>query len=788
LRNLARWCFTHRRIVLLVWVASLIGLTVIHAAAGSAYSDNFDLSGTQSFDAIHLLQRAAPKASGDTDQIVIASDKGRITDPAVRTQVEAMLGKVARLPHVSEIVSPYGPTGATQISKSGQIGFANVTFDEQASKILAPAAKTFVNTARAGSGNGVEVEVEGQIAEGAANNGAGGLGLGALAAGVVLFVVFGSLLAMALPLITAALSLGTAIAVIGLLSHVISMASFSSELSLLIGLGVGVDYALFILTRYRQGLLRGLPGEQAVIESVDTSGRAVLFAGMIVCIAMLGMFALGVSFLYGVAIAASIAVAFTVVAALTLLPALLGFFGPRVLRRRERRALREGKLSTSDESPAWARWAGWIERRPAAFAVVAAGIMLLLAIPFLSMRLGSSDSGSDPSGSTTRKAYDLLAKGFGPGYNGPLQLVASVSTPAQQAAFTRVQQAVAATPGVVGATKPRFLPSPGAGQPGVALANVYPKGSPQDESTSDLLHKVRDHVIPDAARGTGLHVLVGGQTAIFDDFSTVLSRKLPLFFGVVVLLSFLLLMLVFRSLVIPAIAALMNILSAAAAFGVITAIFQDGIGASLLGIDKTGPIEAFVPVLMFAILFGLSMDYEVFLVTRIYEEWHRRGDNREAVTHGLAATGRTITAAAAIMVLVFGAFILGGQRIIELFGVGLASAVLLDALIVRSALVPSLMLMLGKANWWLPAGLDRVLPHLRVEGSAASYEGIAAGPRSGGIPPGNGSAPGVTPPRPEPAHPPSAGELESSSSAGESASPVEPAGPSGDPTIPPVPR
>jgi len=725
--------------VLLAWVAALVSLTVIHSAAGSAYSDNFDLSGTQSFDAIHLLQRAAPKASGDTDQIVIAAKQGHITDPAVRTQIEAMLAKVARLPHVSEVTSPYGPTGAAQISKSGEIAFANVTFDEQASKILAPAAKTFVNTARAGSGNGVEVEVEGQIAEGAANNGAGGLGLGALAAGVVLFLVFGSLLAMALPLITAALSLGTGIAVIGLLSHVISMASFSSELSLLIGLGVGVDYALFILTRYRQGLLRGLPGEQAVIESVDTSGRAVLFAGMIVCIAMLGMFALGVSFLYGVAIAASIAVAFTVVAALTLLPALLGFFGPRVLRRRERRALREGKLTTTDESPKWARWAGWIQQRPVAFAVVAAAIMLLLAIPFLSMRLGSSDAGSDPSGSTTRKAYDLLATGFGPGYNGPLQLVASVSTPAQKAAFVRVQQAVASTPGVVGATKPRFLPAPAPGQPGVALANIYPKGSPQDESTSNLLHTVRNHVVPAAARGTGLHVLVGGQTAIFDDFSTVLSRKLPLFFAVVVLLSFLLLMLVFRSLVIPAIAALMNILSAAAAFGVITAIFQDGIGASLLGIDKTGPIEAFVPVLMFAILFGLSMDYEVFLVTRIYEEWHRRGDNREAVTHGLAATGRTITAAAAIMVLVFGAFILGGQRIIELFGVGLASAVLLDALIVRSALVPSLMLILGDSNWWLPARLDRVLPHLRVEGSTAS-EGILSG---------NGSGPGVAPP-PEP--------------------------------------
>jgi RND superfamily putative drug exporter len=350
-------------------------------------------------------------------------------------------------------------------------------------------------------------------------------------------------------------------------------------------------------------------------------------------------------------------------------------------------------------------------------------VMILIAIPFFSIRLGSADAGSDPSGSTTRKAYDLLAKGFGPGYNGPLQLVAEVSGPGQEAQFTKVVDAVAATPGVVSATRPHFIAGRTPGGEGVALANVYPKGSPQAVSTSNLLQKVRDTVVPDATRGTGLHVLVGGQTAIFFDFSKVLSRKLPLFLGIVVVLSFLLLMCVFRSLLIPLTAALMNLLSAAAAFGVVTAVFQDGFGASLLGIDKTGPIEAFIPVFLFAILFGLSMDYEVFLVSRMYEEWHRRGDNREAVTHGLAATGRTITAAAAIMILVFGAFILGGERIIDLFGVGLASAVLLDALIVRSVLVPSLMLIFGDANWKLPIRLDRLLPHLRVEGATAQAAG-----------------------------------------------------------------
>jgi RND superfamily putative drug exporter len=342
--------------------------------------------------------------------------------------------------------------------------------------------------------------------------------------------------------------------------------------------------------------------------------------------------------------------------------------------------------------------------------------LLILAIPFLSIRLGSADAGSDPANTTTRKAYDLLAKGFGPGYNGPLQLVAEVDSAQQKAAFLRVQQAVAKTPGIVGAAEPHFIPGAN-GKPDVAIADLYPKGSPQDQSTADLLHKVRNQVVPAAEQGTGLTVLTGGQTAIFDDFSHVLAGKLPLFIGVVVLLSFLLLMIVFRSIAIPLTAAIMNLLSAGAAFGLVTAIFQNGWGASLIGVDKTGPIEAFLPVLMFPILFGLSMDYEVFLVSRIYEEWHRRRDNGEAVAHGLAATGRTITAAAAIMVLVFGAFVLGGERIIKLFGIGLGGAVLIDAAIVRSVLVPAVMLMLGDRNWKLPAFLERILPRVNIEGS-----------------------------------------------------------------------
>jgi RND superfamily putative drug exporter len=401
---------------------------------------------------------------------------------------------------------------------------------------------------------------------------------------------------------------------------------------------------------------------------------------------------------------------------LTLLPALLGFMGPRVLGRRARRSLAAGKLKTSDGSGWWVRWAGMLQSRPALIATLATVLMAVIAIPFLSMRLGSSDAGSDPAGSTTRQAYDLLAKGFGPGYNGPLQLVAQIHDAGERAAFVKVTHAVADTKGVVRVTAPVTLPGK-QGAPPVTSADVYPQGSPQAASTSNLLTTLRNTVVPRASAGTGLHVLIGGQTAIFADFAHVLSSKLALFIGVVVVLSFLLLTAVFRSLVIPAMAAVMNMLSAGAAFGVITAVFQFGWLGSLLGVNQTGPIEAFIPVMMFAILFGLSMDYEVFLVSRIYEEWHRIGDNRLAVTRGLEATGRTITAAAAIMILVFASFILGGQVIIETFGLGLAAAVLMDALIVRSVLVPALMLVVGKANWALPKALDRVIPHLNVEGS-----------------------------------------------------------------------
>jgi putative drug exporter of the RND superfamily len=724
MRKLATWCFRHRLLTVAAWIATLVALNALHSAAGSAYTDNFKLPKTGSFEAIQLLQRANPRASGETDQLVIAVSQGKVTDPAVRARAERLFAQVARLPDVGSVISPYTAQTAKQVAPDGKIAFADVTFTSAANhnRISSAQAQRFDATITSASGQGVQFQAEGNIAEsGNPTNQSSSLIFGFLAAGIVLFIVFGSLTAMALPLIAAGVSLGSGIAVVGLLSHVLDIATFSNELALLFGLGVGVDYALFIVTRYQQALRRGATREDAVVEAVDTSGRAVLFAGLIVCIALLGMFALGVSFLYGVAVAGAVTVAFTVIAAVTLLPALLGFLGGLVPRRRERRAIREGSFTQGHESRGWARWAEAMRRRPAAFAAVAALVMVVIAVPFFSMRLGSADAGTDPANTTTRKAYDLLATGFGPGYNGPLELVAQVNTPAQAAAFHRAEQAVAHTPGVVGSTPVRIVAA-GGGRPTVAVANVYPKWSPQAAETSDLLTRVRTQVLPAATRGTGLHVLVGGTTAVFADFSQVLTGKMPLFIGIVVALSFLLLLAVFRSLAIPLTAAVMNTLSAGAAFGVITAVFQNGWGNSLLGINTTGPIEAFLPVLMFPILFGLSMDYEVFLISRIYEEWHRRGDNAEAVTHGLAATGRTITAAATIMVLVFGSFVLGGQWIIDMFGIGLASAVLLDALLVRSILVPSLMLLLGSANWSLPGWLDRLLPHLNVEGSRTNWD------------------------------------------------------------------
>jgi RND superfamily putative drug exporter len=716
MRRLAHWSFVHRRLVLAGWVGALVLTFFVGSTVGSNYATGTKLSGTESATAQTLLQQAAPSVSGDTERIVFSTKHGQITEPAIRRAVDATLAKVARLPGVTGVTSPYTAAGAKQLSRDGHVAFATVTFRKDANNVSAAAASSFIKTARAANGHGLQVEVLGEIAASTNPSSSSGTMFGIAAAFIVLLFVFGSLLSALLPLASTGLSLFAALSVVGALSNAFTMANFTSQLCLLIGLGVGIDYSLFILTRARAGLRRGLSVEEAVSTAGATAGRAVLFAGLTVCIALCGMFTVGVSVLSGAAVAASIAVLFPMTAALTLLPALIGFLGHRTLTRKQRRVLAARDFNPPEASARWARWAELVQVHRLGLGVAALAVMVALAVPASSLRLGIADYGTDPTTTTTttHRAYELLASGFGPGFSGPLELVAPIRSAGQRAAFADVVRAAGHARGVAATTAPHFLPSR-VGHPGVAVAQVYPTGSPQDASTSDLITAMRHQVIPNALHGRSATVYVGGQTALADDEAAVISSKLPVFVGIVVALSFLLLMVVFRSLLIPATAAVMNLLSAGAAFGVITAVFQKGWLDSVVGVSRTGPISPLVPILMFAVLFGLSMDYEVFLVSRIQEEWLKTRDNARAIDLGQAITGRTITALATIMVVVFASFTLSTDRTIKLIGLGMAAAILVDALIVRTVLVPAIMHTLGRRNWYLPSWLDRRLPHLEIE-------------------------------------------------------------------------
>jgi putative drug exporter of the RND superfamily len=538
---------------------------------------------------------------------------------------------------------------------------------------------------------------------------------GFLAALIILFLVFRTVGATTLPLVSAIAAMGSGLALIGLLSHVMSVATFANQLALLMILGVGVDYALFIVTRHRRNLMRGMAVEDSIVVAVNTSGRAVLFAGTTVCIALLGLWALGVSFLYGVSLGTAIGVALTMLASLTLLPALLSFLGLKVLPRRQRREVRAGTFDLSEHQDFWYRWSHRVERRKLGLGTAALVVLAVLAIPFFAMRLGSSDQGNDPKASTTRKGYDLIAQGFGPGYNSGLQLVISGPGAADKAYLGKVSEHLKTVADVAPASVRAF---PVARD--IALVTFKSSTSPQDARTTDLVKRLRSKELPPLYAGTPNHIYVYGITAIFVDFAKVLSAKMPLFFIAVIGLSFLLLLVAFRSVVIPLTAAVMNLLAAGASFGVIVAIFQWGWLSEALGIGGGGPIEAFIPVMFFAILFGLSMDYQVFLVSRMHEEWLHTRDNRRSITVGQGETGGIITAAAIIMIAVFGGFILGDARVIKLFGIGLASAVFLDAFVVRTVLVPSLMHLLGDANWYYPKWLDRITPQVSIEAADAA--------------------------------------------------------------------
>jgi RND superfamily putative drug exporter len=707
LARVARFSIAHRRSVLLGWLAVFIAAIGLTTVVGMRYASNFSLPGTDSQRATDLLKRDFPAQAGDVDQIVLHVPRGDVGAAAVRARVAPMLQRVSRLPHVTGVQSPYAAGGGKAVSRDGTIAFATVTFDKRANDLAPTDVKRVIATAQAARAPGLDVELGGQGIEQAQQPSFGfASAVGLLAAIVVLLITFGSFVAMGLPILTALFGLGTGVGLIALGSHVIDMPDFSTELALMIGLGVGIDYALFIVTRFRENLHAGASVDDATVAAMDTAGRAVLFAGATVIIALLGMFALGVNFLYGVAVSSALAVLLTLLASLTVLPALISRFGERLGRRRERR---RGTREESRSIRGWERWATWVSRHPWTGVVAGLGIMLVLAVPALSMRAGSSDAGNDPAGKTTRKAYDLLAQGFGKGFNGPLVVAAKFPHAGDPAAATQVAATLRSTPGVASVAPARVSPS---GQ--TAVFSVFPRSAPQAQATTDLVNQLRNDRIPPVQRATGAEVLVGGPTAAAIDVTHALAAKLPLFIGVVVLLSALLLMVVFRSLVIPLQAAVMNLLTIGASLGVVVAVFQWGWLGSVFGVTG-GPIDAFIPVMLFAIVFGLSMDYEVFLVSRVHEQWVRRRDPSQAAVAGLASTGRVITAAATIMICVFLSFVLVDVRPVKMFGLSLASAVFLDAFVVRSLLLPAVLQLLGRATWAIPGWLDRRLPHLAVD-------------------------------------------------------------------------
>jgi RND superfamily putative drug exporter len=701
--------------VLGAWITLFIGINIASFSIGSNYSNTFSLPGTNSIHALNLLQSGFKAKSGDVDQIVFDVTSGTLASHE-RT-IDATLSKIAKLPEVTGVTSPFCPTtstaaclGATQMSKNGTIAYATVNFFKQAEYLKKSDIREVITVGQTLRSSTLQVNFGGNAFEQITSpSGSPDEGFGLIATAVVLFLAFGSLFAMLLPLGVALFAIGIATAATTLLSHALSIANFAPILGSLIGLGVGIDYALFIVTRSRQNLRQGMSVEDSIITAIDTSGRAVLFAGATVCVALLGMLILGFSFLVGLGAAAALTVFITMMASLTLLPSLLAFQKMRVLSKRERRKLVANGPEAAVVQGGWQRWADYVARSPKRLTLLAVLAIAILTVPLFSLHLGLSDASSDPSGSTTRLAYDQIAKGFGPGFNGPLSVVGSIHNSSDRAAMQKLDTLLQGKPDIATVSPVIYSPTGT-----VALISVVAKTSPQDLQTSDLISTLRNDYVPEATASSHTQIFVGGQTALGNDFSAILDSKIPLFLAVIVVLGCLLLMVAFRSVLIPLTAALMNLLAVGASFGLVVAVFQWGWGSSIIG-SGTGPVESFLPIIMIAILFGLSMDYQVFLVSRMHEEWVNTGNNEGAIIHGQANTGRVISAAALIMICVFLAFAVGGERIIAEFGIGLGGAVLIDALVLRTVLVPALMHFFGKANWWMPKWLDRLVPHLAVE-------------------------------------------------------------------------
>ena len=697
--------FAYRRkwIALILWVAVLAGVWGAATAAGDAYSNDNSLPGTESQAAADLLDAHGAGHAADTLEIVVHDEDGL---DGVQERIEPMLQEVADLPNVDSVQSLYDNPAA--IADDGTIGFATVTLEVPSEDMPLEDTERILDTAQEIDGDGLQVELGGDasrlLAEGSTS---AAEGVGIIAALVILVLMFGTFIAAGLPIAIALFAVGSTVGIIILASHIFTIASWTPPVMFLVGLGVGIDYALLIFARYRSELVRGEDSERAAITAMDAAGRSVFFAGCTVILALLGLTALGLGAIQGMALSVALTVLMTMVAALTLLPALMGIFGNRFARQFAKRAEKRKAKNKGADGDGWRRLATTVQKRPLAALIAAAIVLGALAFPALSIRLGFNDAGNDPADSTSRQAYDLLSDGFGPGFNGPLLVATDGGDGSADEAAAAAAQALGETDGVAAAAKPMPTPDGEA-----ATVMVFPESSPQDEQTQELVGTLRDDVLPEVSADTGAEYLVGGATAASEDYAGKLGERMPLFMAIVVGLSVILLMAVFRSVLIPLKAAILNLLSIGAALGAMKLVFQDG----MLGFEG-GPIEAYVPVMIFAIVFGLSMDYEIFLISRMHEEWtnDKSHDPSHAVREGLAHTGAVITAAGSIMVVIFAAFVLSDQRLLQQTGFAFAVAIFVDAVIIRCLVVPAAMELMGRRAWWLPAPLARVLPKVELE-------------------------------------------------------------------------
>ena len=729
LDRLGRVAARHKWRTILIWLLAIVGIAAGATAAGGKTQDVFTIPGASSQHAADLLHDRFPTQAGDTALVVFATSHGALTDPGPAAGIAASQRNFATLPDATQILGPATPAvGTTFVSSDHTIGYARVQYRRQASQLPADTLTRLEAAAAPARQAGLRVEFGGAVTDLFNTTPAGNADvIGLAVAVIILLIAFGSVIAMSLPIGTALSGLAVGLALIYLLAATTNVGTVAPTLATMIGLGVGIDYSLFILTRHRQNLVAGMDLLDSIGLANGTAGQSVLFAGGTVVIALAGLTLADVPYVSVLGLTSALMVAVMMAAAVTLIPALLGLAGRHINRvhapRVRRVARRDDHPSlTGGRSHGWQRWAEFMSRHRWAAVLASLAVLFVLAAPLLSMRLGQADDGSAPRSTTQRQAYDLISKGFGPGFNGPLVLAVALPHPGATQAADAIERAVAAIPGVR-AAPPQISPNRTA-----AVIVAVPPSSPQSAATEDLVNHLRSQVLPAATKGTGGTVFVGGVTAASIDLGQRIQSRLPIFIGAVVALSFVLLTMVFRSVLVPLKAALMNLLSIGASFGVIVAVFQWGWFKGAIGLTETTPIIAFVPMLMFAILFGLSMDYEVFLLSRIREDYYETHDNLQSVINGLSLTARVITSAALIMISVFLSFVGNPEPTIKMFGLGLAVAVFVDATIVRLVLVPATMELLGDANWWLPHWLDRILPHVRIE------EGPAAAPAPAPVP------------------------------------------------------